>query len=511
MLANPSTAAKSLRGKPGTAQWVPYYTSTVTAIAVGLSLYLFVYIPHDWFGLLLFALAAALVELTSVELYINSRSRVSVSTIIAIAAIVVFGQAGGALAYLTSGIMTAVTTSLLQTERPESGQASLWQRLAFNTGMLVIAATLAGLTYTSTGGIPAQVLRWGNIIPLILAVVVDTLANILLLMGVIHLQTGRSPQNIWEQEFVWGIPIAVAGGIIGGGGLALGFATLGAGGLAIFMLPVMATGYAFRAYVNNTRVHVNQLESMNRTLDTMNQQLEQSNLELLQTLGAVIDAFDIYTYGHSTQVAVYGQAIAEEMRMPRSIQEKILRGGLIHDVGKVGVKDSIIGKQGRLTDAEYEALKQHPVIGADIVGRMTGLQELVPLVRNHHERWDGRGYPDGLQGAETALEARILAVADSVDAMLSDRPYQHTRTIDDVIEEVKRCSGTQFDPAVVKAFLRVHEKRGAAFFKNSATRVDSTLALNGVVKPEADLRHLKKSMLHRLSAVQPTAIETDPK
>lgn len=504
MLTKPLTLPAQLRSRFHRSNWVSYYTATIMIVAIGISLYLSAHIPDDWFGLLLFALAAALVELTSVELYINSRSRVSVSTIIVIAAIVIFGPAGGALAYLTSGVMTAVTTSFLQSETPESGQASIWQRLAFNTGMLIIAAALAGFTYTATGGVPAAVLRWGNLLPLVLAVLVDTLTNILLLMGVIHLQTGRSPKDIWNQEFVWGVPIALAGGIIGGGGLALGFATLGAGGLAIFMLPVMATGYAFRAYVNNTRVHVNRLEAMNKTLDSMNQRLEQSNLELLQTLGAVIDAFDVYTYGHSTQVALYGQAIAEEMGMSQATQEKILRGGLIHDVGKVGVKDSIIGKPGRLTDAEYEALKQHPVIGAEIVGQMTGIQELVPLVRNHHERWDGRGYPDGLQGAETTMEARILALADSLDAMLSDRPYQQTRTIEDVMKEVVRCSGSQFDPAVVDAFLRVYQKRGAAFFKNSATRVDKILARNGVIKPEADLRYLKKSMLNRLPTIQGT-------
>ncbi len=415
---------------------------------------------------------------------------------IGIAAIVVFGPAAGAMTHLTSGVMTAVTTSLLQNQSLEDGsRASLLQRIAFNTSMLVIAAASAGWIYMLAGGDTTNVMRLGNVLPLILAVTVDILINILILMGVIKLQTGRPLLDIWRQEFAWAVPIALVGGVIGGGGLALGFTLLGAGGLAIFMVPVLATGYAFRMYVGNTRTYVNQLEVLNQTLGKMNQQLDISNFELLQTLGAVVDAFDIYTYGHSTQVAVYGRAIAESMGLSDNCQEKILHGGLIHDVGKVGVKDAIIGKPARLTDDEYEALKRHTVIGAEIVGQMTGLQELVPLTRSHHERWDGRGYPDGLKGTQIPLEARILAVADSVDAMLSDRPYRATRGVEDVIEEVIRCSGAQYDPEVVKAFLAVYESQGAEFFMNSATRVDRALARNGIVKPPGDLRYLKKSML----------------
>jgi HD-GYP domain-containing protein (c-di-GMP phosphodiesterase class II) len=126
---------------------------------------------------------------------------------------------------------------------------------------------------------------------------------------------------------------------------------------------------------------------------------------------------------------------------------------------------------------------------------MKGLHELVPLVRHHHERWDGKGYPDGLAGAEIPLGARILALADSVDAICSDRPYRPTRSFREVMAEVPRCSDKQFDPAVVKAFLAVVEEKGQSFFKNSAVTVDRAVLLAGMGTVNTASRYLKKSMI----------------
>jgi putative nucleotidyltransferase with HDIG domain len=235
--------------------------------------------------------------------------------------------------------------------------------------------------------------------------------------------------------------------------------------------------------------YVNKLEELNRSLD-------EANRGLLETLGAVIDAYDVYTYGHSTQVAIYAEAIAEKMGLARDEQAVVIKAALVHDIGKIGVVDSIFSKEGAPTDEEWNLVQRHPIIGAEIVGRMKGLQELVPLVRHHHERWDGRGYPDGLEGEEIPLGARILALADSLDAMCSDRPYRRTRSFEEVMEEIAECSGTQFDPDVVKAFFAVAREKGRDFFKNSAVTVDKVLRKNGVASASHnDLRYLKKSMV----------------
>jgi putative nucleotidyltransferase with HDIG domain len=249
--------------------------------------------------------------------------------------------------------------------------------------------------------------------------------------------------------------------LVGGGILALAYGTFGIGGLLLTFLPVGATGYAFRLYADNIRQYVAELETANQDLDKVNR-------DLLKTLGSIIDADDKYTYGHSNQVTAYAQAIGQRMGLPQDQLEILTRGGLVHDLGKVGVPDTIVSKPDRLTDEEFALMKRHTVIGAEIVSQMQGLQELTPLVRHHHERWDGRGYPDGLKGEEIPLLARVLCVADSVEAMLSDRPYRAALSLEEVMAEVNRCAGVQFDPQIAAYFLALAKEEGEQIFTNNA-------------------------------------------
>ena len=145
------------------------------------------------------------------------------------------------------------------------------------------------------------------------------------------------------------------------------------------------------------------------------------------------------------------------------LSEETLRalriGGLLHDVGKIGVPDEILRKPGRLTDEEYEIFQQHPLLGAFIVGSIPGMEGIVEVVRSHHERWDGKGYPDGLQGEDIPLLGRIAAVADAVSAMTTNRPYRRGMEWEVAIAEVRANAGTQFDPEVAAAFLRAARKQ----------------------------------------------------
>lgn len=389
--------------------------------------------------------------------------------VVAIGAMVALGLWAGSLIGLVGGITTIVTTDLLF-HQADAGRprASLLQRSLFNISMRLLAVTGAGFVFIATGGTPGTPLTITTVLPLACAVIAYQLIGLGLLVGVIRLQTGRHLLEIWRQDWQWTTPISIAGGIMGGGALAFAYTVTGGAGLLVYMLPVVATGYAFRLYVDHTRTYVDQLESVN-------QRLEATNLDLLYTLSSVIDAYDLYTFGHSTQVARYAGAIAQTMDLPAHEQARIVRGALIHDIGKIGVTDAITGKPGRLTQEEYDLMKLHTVIGAEIVKQMPQLRELVPIVRSHHERWDGRGYPDGLKEEESPLCARIIAVADSVEAMLSDRPYKSPLSLPEVIEEVKRNAGKQFDPRVAAAFLAVAESQGSALFINSAAKVSQDL------------------------------------
>jgi putative nucleotidyltransferase with HDIG domain len=164
---------------------------------------------------------------------------------------------------------------------------------------------------------------------------------------------------------------------------------------------------------------------------------------------------------------LYASKIAREMAFPKEFIERVYIAGLLHDVGKIGVPDSVIQKPDRLTDEEYDLIKQHPEIGAKILEPVTFLADVVPCVRHHHEWFDGcdRGYPERLSGDQIPLPSRIILVADTVEAMTSDRPYRKALDLDSVVAELTKYAGSQFDPACVEAFLKILDRTGESFIK----------------------------------------------
>jgi len=478
-----------LKRERNTIQWVPLYRLVISGMGACVLAVALVDFDGDWAVLLLFAALTLITEAAAVQMFAKSRSFISLGYVIALAAMVTLGPWAGVLTHLVSSAGSTVTNNWTHSGKLEKKEPlkCLLPRVAFNMSMAVLSMAACGQVYLWFGGVPGAVAQWGAVLPLVLAVGTDTFVNLVLLIFLTTLKTGRKPIKIWLEDLQWAMPITMASGIVGGGGLAIAYEVAGVIGLALFVLPIFATSYAFRLYLDNLRSYVDQLEIANR-------QLDEANISLLHTLGAVIDAYDLYTFGHSAQVARYAEAIAEAMNLPLEERKRIVRGALIHDIGKVGVADAIVGKQGQLTDEEYAAMKLHTVIGAEIVSQMPLLQGLVPLVRNHHERWAGRGYPDGLQREESPLAARILAVADSVEAMLSDRPYQATRSLEEVVTEVTRCAGKQYDPAVVTAFLAVVKSRGRDFFVNSAAQISHELRSDKPMDVTRRIGYAKKSM-----------------
>jgi putative nucleotidyltransferase with HDIG domain len=227
-----------------------------------------------------------------------------------------------------------------------------------------------------------------------------------------------------------------------------------------------------------TREQNFKLQDMNRNLEhkvrDRTKQLAEKHSELrtayIQTIRALaeaVDAKDSYTRGHSERVGVYSSKIAREIGLPRELIERVYIAGLLHDVGKIGVRDAVITKPDRLTDSEYEEIKQHPEIGAKILEPVSFLSDVVECVRHHHEWFDGsdRGYPDRLKADTIPLPSRVILVADTVEAMTSDRPYRKGLPLDVVVEELHKYSGSQFDPACADACLRLLEAEGESFIK----------------------------------------------
>lgn len=180
-------------------------------------------------------------------------------------------------------------------------------------------------------------------------------------------------------------------------------------------------------------------------------------LGAIRTLAAAIDAKDPYTRGHSERVTVCSMMIGREMGLSSVEVERLQVAALLHDVGKIGISDAILQKPQALTEAEYAIMKQHPELGADIMSQIPQLQDVVPGMRHHHESMDGQGYPNGLQGEEIPLPARIIGVADAFDAMTTDRPYQKGFLAEDALARIRSLAGRKFDPSVVEALCRAYE------------------------------------------------------
>lgn len=203
----------------------------------------------------------------------------------------------------------------------------------------------------------------------------------------------------------------------------------------------------------------NYREHLQEKVEEQAEKIRTSFLSAVTALALALEAKDEYTNGHSQRVAEISAVVAGELGMLRDGIEKIRLAGLVHDIGKIGIAESILGKPGTLNDEELHQIRHHCEKGERILIPIVEDEEILKIVRHHHERYDGKGYPDGLSDEQIPLGARILAVADSFDAMTSERPYRKAMSIKDALCEIEHCRRTQFDPTVVNAFLRVYKSQ----------------------------------------------------
>jgi putative nucleotidyltransferase with HDIG domain len=218
-----------------------------------------------------------------------------------------------------------------------------------------------------------------------------------------------------------------------------------------------------RSASSTLRRQATTLQDRSRELMESYRRLEESSLEAIQSLNAAVDAKDPYTAGHSARVQQIALAVAVELGVPAQRLDAVRFGGLFHDIGKIAVPDSVLSKPGPLDADEFAIVKRHPADGAEILAHFGRLHEAVPLIRHHHERWDGTGYPDRLAGGDIPQEACVVGLADAWDAMTTDRPYRPALSVEQAAAEVRKCRGTQFAPAVVDAFFAVFRRRPALF------------------------------------------------
>ncbi len=229
------------------------------------------------------------------------------------------------------------------------------------------------------------------------------------------------------------------------------------------LLDALDTAYGA---VRNQRRIAERLTLLNSEVEEKSKELQEALANLvinerssLEALVAALDAREHETCAHSFRVRAYTSCLAEEMKYPANLMVELESAALLHDVGKVSVPDSILLKPSSLTTEEFELCKMHSVSGAHILGSIPSLRGVAKIVRHHHERWDGSGYPDHLRGENIPLGARLFTVADTLDALISDRCYRPATSFVNAQKEIIRCTGTQFDPAAVETFLRIPEEQ----------------------------------------------------
>ncbi|MDQ7794207.1 MAG: HD-GYP domain-containing protein [bacterium] len=331
------------------------------------------------------------------------------------------------------GPQAAVWSATLATIRWRElkGQVSL-EKVLFNRAQLAISAGLASWVYLTLGGRLGTVDLGQQVLPTLLAATTYLVVNMTAICGVVCLSLGKPFVATWRSSFRHVIPQAVGLSCLGVL-FAIVYATAGPLGVVLFTLPLALARYALQQYVD----------------------LRDIFLATINALVSAIEAKDPYTHGHSTQTMEYALAIARRLGWSHELLERLQYACVLHDIGKIGIPDAILKKEDSLTPEEYEVQKRHPVVGADIVRAVKFLSRVVPWIRHHHERYDGRGYPDGLQGEVIPLGARVIAVADAFDAMTSVRPYRPALSAQAALEELRRNTGAQFDPQIVEAFLQV--------------------------------------------------------
>jgi len=378
---------------------------------------------------------------------------------------------------LPETLLIGCTASLVQ---------SIWQtrkrldpvKVLFNVvGMM---ANASALTYLSYHWMAA---RSGSNKPILLmvAALVFFFANTLPISIVIALTEGKSSRKVWSECYFWSFPYYLVGaaavGLVGIVNKTAGWET------SLLVLPLIY--WVYRSY----RLYLGRLEAEKERVEVEKRHVEQIaslNMRTIEALALAIEAKDHTTHTHLQRVRTYAVAVAKELNLPEGEIEALRAAALLHDIGKLAVPEQIINKPGKLTPEEFEKMKVHPLVGAEILERVAFPYPVAPIVRSHHERWDGTGYPEGLSAQEIPIGARILAAVDCLDALASHRQYRPALPLVEAMAKVKEKAGTWFDPQVVtilesryvelERMAQMSEDTGTLHGLSKAVRVERGLA-----------------------------------
>ena len=401
------------------------YIGVITASAIALFIYLIPSLPslpNMWPVLIFFIVISTLAEFLPVNL--PTSGSVTIGFPIDFVVILVYGPATAM--FIT--IFGAIVGELMQ-------RKISWYKILFNASQYALSSGIAGIVYQKSGGVVGTPNITNYIIPAIICALIYYFINSSLFVMVIHFAEGISLWTIWKNQLKGIIATYIALAPIGFI-MAMVYVSIGIWGIILFFFPLILARRSFELYTKMRKVY----------------------LDTIRALAAAIDAKDPYTKGHSERVAETSVALAQELNLSDKDIENIEYTALLHDIGKIGIADNILGKTSSLTDKEFDKIKEHTVMGAKIIEPVDFLKNSYKAIYHHHEKYNGKGYPDGLKSENIPLSARIIAVADAYDAMGSDRPYRKKLNMNKILKELKDQSGKQFDPEVVKALISVLDR-----------------------------------------------------
>ena len=402
---------------------------------------------HDVSGLVAIIALVGAGQALALELDLGS---ISVSAVGAIAGAALFGP--------RVALALAITTAAVEW----SARRQSLHHVLFNIGALSLASLAAvgafSLHMLDVQGDPGRILT-------VVAGVAAGLAYFAVNMGLVSLATAVEGHERWlrafQERFAWLVPHYLVYGFIAGV-IYLGYESAHLWAFAVFAVPLFLMRKTQEAYLRHTQKSAQKLREAAETIQTQNVSLEQANRLLkerstaaMESLSATVDARDAYTAGHSRRVQQLALAIGRELGLSQAELDLLGHAALFHDIGKLAVPDAILLKPAGLTESEWSLMQKHADEGARIIDRLGFLQDAVPAIRHHHERWDGTGYPDRLKGEEIPLGARIIHVADALDSMLTTRIYRAARPAAEALSELRRAAGTQFCPRCVGALERI--------------------------------------------------------
>ncbi len=411
----------------------------VIIVLLGLSFFIYTlrYIQDiDIIGVLLFSILSIIAE--SLIIPTPGERALSVGFAVALSAIVIFG--------IPEAIWVSSIGIMLRTVKPGEKRLYVFNyplyKTLFNGSNIALSTGLSGLFYMNLGGVPGIIDLNSSVYAIIASIIVYILVNAVIMSILMHIITGEGFFNNFFKNIVWVVKdyfsVAPVGVL-----MAVAYINYGIVGVLLFFGPLLFARYSFKLYVDMRKIYIDTVKSLSQA----------------------VEAKDPYTNGHSMRVGRYSCKLAERLGLTEKRIENLRIAAELHDIGKIGIAEGILNKPGRLTDDEYDKIKQHPEIGVKIIKDISFLKEASKIILDHHERYDGTGYPQGRRNGEIMLESQILSLADVFDALTSERPYRSAMTVEEALQIIENGKGSQFEYKLADAFVKlVKEDKGLMQF-----------------------------------------------